>query len=91
MLPNELEKNLDTTSRDFVAVFWAIMLLGLCLEFTNFTGKPDHHVLKWILNQADAAGKLERWRLQLLKQSFEAVHHAVVKNQAADALLRQLM
>lgn len=53
-----------------------------------FTFRTDRHVLCWILNLADASGKIARGRLQSLEFYFEAVHRSGVKHQAADGFSR---
>lgn len=48
----------------------------------------DHSSLLWILNMADATGKLERWRLRLSEMQFDVYHGYGIKNQAVDSLSR---
>lgn len=58
------------------------------MEGARFTIRTDHDALRWILNMADATGKLARWRLRLSKYEFDVVHRAGIKHQSADALSR---
>lgn len=48
--------------------------------------RTDRHALRWILNFADATGKLARQRLMLFEHDLEITHRAGVKHQAAEAL-----
>lgn len=64
------------------------MLFRPYLEGTRLTVFNDYSALRWILNVADATGKLVRWALQLPKFQFDVVHRFGVKHQAGDALLR---
>ena len=85
---NQAERAYDTTHRECLAVVWAVLLLRPYLEGTRYTIRTDHDALRWILNMADATGKLARWRLRLAEYEFDVVHRAGVKHQAADALSR---
>lgn len=62
---NKAEKAYDTTHRECLAVVWAVLMLRYYLEGARFTIRTNHDALRWILNMADATGKLARWRLHL--------------------------
>ena len=82
------EKNYSTTEKECLAIVWAVLTLRPYLEGNRFTLRTDHHSLRWIMNLADASGRLQRWRLRLADFEYDIVHRAGVKHQAADALSR---
>ena len=59
------ERDYTTTETECLAIFWAILLLRPYLEGQRFTIRTDHDSLRWVLNFADAKGRLVRWRLRL--------------------------
>lgn len=82
------EKNYSTTEKECLAIVWAALMLRPYLEGVRFTLRTDHSALRWILNLADASGRLMRWRLRLSDFDYEVKHRAGVKHQAADTLSR---
>lgn len=85
---NKAERSYDTTQKECLAVVWAMLHLRPYLQGNTFVLRTDHAALRWILNMADATGKLARWRLRLLEYDYEIQHRPGVKHQAADALSR---
>lgn len=53
-----------------------------------FAVHTDHDALKCISSPADATGLLAPWRFRLFDFDFDAIRRVVIKNQAADTLLR---
>ena len=82
------ERDYTTTEKECLAIVWAILLLRPYLEGQRFTVRTDHDSLRWVLNLADAKGRLARWRLRLSEYDFVVEHRAGIKHQAADALSR---
>lgn len=79
------EQVYETANREYLAVAWAVLLLGPCFERSEFTFRTDHDALWGILNMADGTENMGRWRLRLSKFDIELVHRAVVKHQADNA------
>lgn len=50
----------------------------------SFTIQTDYDALKWILNLADATGKLVSWRLTLSEMDFDVGHLAKIRNRVAE-------
>jgi RNase H-like domain found in reverse transcriptase/Reverse transcriptase (RNA-dependent DNA polymerase) len=79
------EKNYSTTEKECLAILWAILQLRPYLDGKRFVIRTDHNSLRWVLNLADAQGRLARWRLQLLEFDFEVqyspgkAHHGVAE------------
>lgn len=69
-----------------VSLASATLLLKPYFQVSQFTGRKDHEKLWWILNMADATGRLVRRHLWLLEFNFEVLHQDGVKHRAADAL-----
>ena len=82
------ERDYTTTEKECLAIVWSILLLRPYLEGQRFTVRTDHDSLRWVLNLADAKGRLARWRLRLSEFDFDVEHRAGIKHQAADALSR---
>ena len=82
------EKNYDATHRECLAIVWAVLVLRPYLEGTHFKVRTDHHSLRWIMNLANASGRLARWRLRLQEFDFEVVHRAGSVHMAPDAMSR---
>lgn len=55
----------DSTHQQCLVVAWSISLFLPCLEGMRFILGATQNALKWILNLADAIGKLTQWGLQL--------------------------
>ena len=82
------EKNYSTTERECLAVVWAILTLRPYLQGVRFTLRTNHGPLQWILNLADAAGRLARWRLRLLEYEFDVQYNPGREHHLADGMSR---
>ena len=82
------ERDYTTTEKECLAIVWAILLLRPYLEGQRFTVRSDRDSLRWVLNLADAKGRLAGWRLRLSEYDFVVEHRAGIKHQAAEALSR---
>jgi RNase H-like domain found in reverse transcriptase len=70
-----------------LAIVWAILQLRPYLEGQKFIIRTDHHSLRWVLNLADAQGRLARWRLRLLFE-FEVQYAPGRGQHGADTMSR---
>jgi hypothetical protein len=52
------EKNYSTTEKEYLDIVWAILHLRPYLEGKRFVVRTDHHSLRFVLNLADAQGRL---------------------------------
>lgn len=77
-----------TTPRECLEVVWEVLKLRGYLEGAWLTVRTDHDELGWILNMADATGKLEIWILRLSEYELDLVHCDRIKNQTTEALSR---
>jgi hypothetical protein len=85
---NPAERNYSTTEKEYLAIVWAILTLRPYLEGPRFLIRTDHHSLRWVLNLADAQGRLARWRLRLLEFYFEVEYSPGKEHHAADFMSR---
>lgn len=65
LLPNDAERNYNTTEREFLAIIWAVLMLLPYLEGARFTLRTHHDALKLLFGSTSAYGKLARWSLRL--------------------------
>jgi hypothetical protein len=82
------ERNYSTTEKECLAIVWSILHLRPYLESRHFVVRTDHNSLRWVLNLADAQGRLARWRLRLLEFDFEVQYSPGASHHAADTLSR---
>ena len=82
------ERNYSTTEKECLAIVWAILQLRPYLEGKHFIIRTDHNSLRWVLNLADAQGRLARWRLRLLEFDFEVQYAPGKEHHGADTLSR---
>jgi RNase H-like domain found in reverse transcriptase len=85
---NPAERNYSTTEKECLAIEWAILTLRPYLEGQRFLIRTDHHFLRWVLNLADAQGRLARWRLRLLEFDLEVEYSPRKEHHAADVMSR---
>ena len=67
---------------------WAIITLRPYLKGVRFSLRTDHGPLQWIMNLADASGRLARWRLRLLEYEFDIQYNPGREHHLADAMSR---
>ena len=82
------EKNYSTTEKECLAIVWSILHLRPYLQSRHFVVRTDHNSLRWVLNLADAQGRLARWRLRLLEFDFEVQYSPGASHHAADTVSR---
>ena len=82
------ERNYSTTEKECLPIVWAVQTLHAYLKRERFTVNTDHHSLRWLMNLADASGRLARWRLRLAEYDFDFTYVKGIKNCLADALSR---
>jgi RNase H-like domain found in reverse transcriptase len=82
------ERNYSTTEKECLAIVWSILHLRPYLESRHFVVRTDHNSLRWVLNLADAQGRLARWRLRLLEFDFEVQYSPGASHHAADTVSR---
>lgn len=80
------EKKLATTQKECLVVVWAVLLFRSYLKGNRFTVRTDHEAIMWLLSTTEATDNPAHWLRRLLKFVFDVVHHASVKQQAANAL-----
>jgi RNase H-like domain found in reverse transcriptase len=83
---NPAELHNSTTEKECLAIMWAGTHLRPYLEGKIFTVRTDHHDLRWVMNLADAQGRLDRWRLRLAEFDFQVEYSPNTTHHAADAL-----
>ena len=86
---NSAERNYSTTEKECLAIVWAVQQLRPYLEGQKFLIRTDHHALRWVLNLADAQGRLARWRLRLSEFDFEVEYSPGREHHAADFMSRR--
>lgn len=82
-----MEPNHDTTHKEFLAVVWDVFLLRQYLEVVQLEFRNNHDALNWILDVADASGKLVRCHLRLPELELDVEDRHGIKHRAVDALL----
>jgi RNase H-like domain found in reverse transcriptase len=82
------KRNYSTTEKECLAIVWAVLQLRPYLEGKHFVIRTDHNSLRWVLNLADAQGRLSRWRLRLLDFDFEVQYAPDKEHNGADTLSR---
>jgi RNase H-like domain found in reverse transcriptase/Reverse transcriptase (RNA-dependent DNA polymerase) len=82
------ERNYSTTEKECLAIVWAVTHLRPYLEGVTFTVRTDHHALRWVMNLAEAQGRLARWRLRLSEFSFTVEYSPGSTHHAADMMSR---
>jgi RNase H-like domain found in reverse transcriptase len=80
------ERNFFTTEKECLAIVWAVLKLRPYLEGKHFVIRTDHNSLRWVLDSADAQGRLSRWRLPLLEFDFEVQYTPDKEHHGADTL-----
>jgi hypothetical protein len=85
---NSAERNYSTTEKECLAIVWAITHLRRYLEGVEFTVRIDHHALRWVMNLAEAQGRLFRWRLRLSEFTFKVEYSPGAIHHAADTMSR---
>jgi RNase H-like domain found in reverse transcriptase len=85
---NPAERNYSTTEKGCLAIVWAVAHLRPYLEGKRFTLRTDPHALRWVMNLADAQGRLARWRLRMAESDFQVEYSPGATHHAADALSR---
>jgi RNase H-like domain found in reverse transcriptase len=82
------ERNYSTTEKECLAIVWAVLQLRPYLEGKHFVVRTDHNSLRWVLNLAEAQGRLARRRLRLLEFDFEVQYAPGKEHHGADTLSR---
>jgi RNase H-like domain found in reverse transcriptase len=82
------ERNYSTTEKECLATVWAIVQLRPNLEGEHFIIRTDQHSLRWVLDLADAQGRLARWRLRLPEFYFEVQYAPGRSHHGADVMSR---
>jgi hypothetical protein len=85
---NPAERNYSTTEKECLVIVWAILQILPYLEGQKILLRTDHHSLRWVLNLADAHGRLARWRLHLLEFDFYVAYSPGKDHHAANTLSR---
>lgn len=82
------ERNYSASEKECLAVVWAVQILRPYLERKHFILYTDHQALRWLMELADAASRLARWRLRLMEFDFTVKYKQGIKNNIADAISR---
>jgi hypothetical protein len=82
------ERNYSTTERECLAIVWAVTHIRPYLEGVEFTVLTDHHAMRWVMNLAEAQGRLARWRLRPSEFAFKVEYSPGTTHHAADVLSR---
>lgn len=84
----EAVRNIDTIQRECLGVVRIILFLRPYLKRMKLTARTSHDSIKWILSLPESTNKFAGWRLRLSELTFDIVHKAGIKREAADALSR---
>jgi RNase H-like domain found in reverse transcriptase len=82
------ERNYSTTDKECLAIVWEILTLRPYLEGMRIIVRTDHHSLRWVLNLADAQGRLARRRLRLQEFEYEVQYLPGLSHHGADMMSR---
>ncbi|CAG7784774.1 unnamed protein product, partial [Allacma fusca] len=87
-LLKDAETRYSASEIECLAVIWAVRKFQGYIEFTHFTIETDHRALTWLMKLKEPAGRLGRWKMELLGYDFDIVYRKGKSNIVADALSR---
>ena len=84
---NSAARNYSASEKECLAIVWAMKALIPYLKSKLLTVFSDHQALKWLLslNETEAQGRLDRWRLRMSEIDFKVVCKKGVQSSIADA------